>query len=66
MSRKNSRYTDLKWNSKKRLKSARKKMEQLSYNWGDLDFYVVEQIDDVIAKIDEIEKEIDGINPKKF
>ena len=41
-------------------------MEQLSYNWGDLDFYVVEQIDDVIAKIDEIEKEIDGINPKKF
>lgn len=66
MSRKNSRYTDLKWNSKKRLKSARKKMEQLSYNWGDLDFYVVEQIDDVIAKIDEIEKEINGINPKKF
>lgn len=66
MSRKNSRYTDFKWNSKKRLKSARKKMEQLSYNWGELDFYVVEQIDDVIAKIDEIEKEIDGINPKKF
>ena len=66
MMRKNSRYTDLKWNSKKRLKSAKLKMEQLSYNWGDLDFCIVAMCDDVIAKLDEIEEEIASIDPKKF
>lgn len=64
--RKNSRYTDLKWNSKKRLASARKKMEQLSYNWEELDYLIVGQIEEVIAKIDEIQEEINGIDPKKF
>lgn len=64
--RKNSRYTDLKWNSKKRLKSAKSKMEELAYNWGELDFCIVAMIDDVIAKMDEIEEEISGIDPKKF
>ncbi|PCI54034.1 MAG: hypothetical protein COB36_11040 [Alphaproteobacteria bacterium] len=64
--RKNSRYTDLKWNSKKNLSSSKKKMEALAAKWADVDFFIVGQIEDVIAKIEEIEEDINGIDPRKF
>jgi len=64
--RANAPVTDLKWNTKKRLLSMREKLHQISYNWGDLDFIMVQHCDDIIAKIDDMLEEMQGIEPGKF
>lgn len=65
MSKRKNRYvTDLKYESKRSLKSAKGKLEQIAAKWGDVDMFIGGEIDQLIGKIDEIVEEIHGIDPK--
>lgn len=61
-----NRVTNLKWNTKKNLKSMRRKLEHIAWLWGDTDYLIVGDMDDMIAKIDEVLENIDSMDPRKF
>lgn len=62
--RANKFVTDLKWSTKKRLKSMRSKAEKIGADWGDTDFFIQGRLDELIANIDEILEEVDGVDAR--
>lgn len=64
MSRNNRHITDLKWNTKKRLSSFRDKAEQMSVQWGDVNLFIAQKLEDIIGTIDEIAEEVNGVDAK--
>ena len=65
--RKNRHITDLKYTSKRKLESIKRKLEGLAVEWGDTDMFVASKIEShggLMSQIDEIISEIDGIDPK--
>ena len=62
--RNNRPVTDLKWNTKKRLKSAKSKLEETAAQWGDVDFFIMSRIEGILNDIDEIITEVDGVDVK--
>ena len=45
--------------SVRRLDKIEKSLQELSYNWGDLDQYVVDLVDEAIGKLNEIREAMD-------
>lgn len=62
--RKNKPVTDLKYNTKRRVRSIKGKIEEISYQWGDIDFFIVSRCDEILDKLSEIEAEISGVDTK--
>lgn len=65
MARANRHITDAKWNTKKRLKSIRGKLESIAAEWGDIDFFISSKIEGpgaLLDQIDEILEEVDGVD----
>jgi len=62
--RKNKYVTDLKYNTKRQVRSMKRKVEAMAYKWGDIDFFIVSQYDEILDKLKEIEAEISGVDPK--
>tara|TARA_R110002124_G_scaffold266813_1_gene433793 strand:+ start:7471 stop:7668 length:198 start_codon:yes stop_codon:yes gene_type:complete len=61
----NNRYiTDLKYETKRTLDSMQRKLDKLSYKWGEVDFFIISEFDEIKEKLSEIVKEIDGIDAK--
>ncbi|MDZ7831662.1 MAG: hypothetical protein U5L07_07905 [Desulfobacterales bacterium] len=40
--------------SRRRLDKIEKSFEELAYNWGDLDQYVIDKVDEIITAIDDL------------
>tara|TARA_R110002124_G_C8973012_1_gene515483 strand:+ start:6445 stop:6642 length:198 start_codon:yes stop_codon:yes gene_type:complete len=62
--RNNRPITDLKHNTKKRLRSLRKKVVEMQHQWHGEDLLLVLEMDDLIVKIGEIYEQVDGIDVK--
>jgi hypothetical protein len=43
----------------------KERCEAIAAQWGDVDFFIMDRIErELIAKIDDIIKEVDGVDPK--
>lgn len=62
--RKNRHITDLKYDSRRQIESIKGKVERLAVKWGDVDFFIEQQLEDILGKLDEIQEEIKGVDVK--
>ncbi len=60
--RKNRYVTDLKYDSRRQIDSVKGKIEGIAAKWGDVDFFIMTQLEDILGELDEIKEQIKGLD----
>ncbi len=64
MTRKNSHVTDLKYNTKRRIEALERSIESISAQWGDVDFFIASELEQILNKLSEIKTDVHGVDAK--